>query len=236
MIKTRECKKIMKVCTNCGGLKHINKFYKKKTKKGNITRESHCKQCKEEKRSRRYKSTCEFCGLEFTSGVKNQRFCSNKCRGKSRDNKVKYNCEICGAECEESEQHYLKSKHHFCGVECSHIWQSINWAGENSPLWNPNLTQQERERCRISSKEYDEWRLEVYKRDKYTCQCCKQSKSGHLNAHHLNGYNWDKENRYNTNNGVTLCEDCHKEFHKLYGKGNNTKEQFEEYLKIKGEE
>lgn len=63
------------------------------------------------------------------------------------------------------------------------------------------------------------------------CQCCKGT-SKNLNAHHLNGYHWFVEGRFNVENGITLCEDCHKQFHKLYGMRNNTKEQFEEF-KIK---
>ncbi len=230
MIKIKECKKIMKVCTSCGKLKSIQKFYKRRAKNGTIIRDGQCKQCIEEKRRKRYTLVCEYCGKEFTCGVKKQKFCSPACQGKSRDNKVKYNCEICGKECKESKQHYLKSKHHFCGSKCMYIWQSQNWKGENHHNWNPNLTQEERNRCRISSKDYDEWRMSVYKRDNFTCQYCKQSKGKYLNAHHLNGFNWDKNNRYNIDNGVTLCEECHKKFHKLYGKGNNTKEQFKEWI------
>ena len=37
-------------------------------------------------------------------------------------------------------------------------------------------------------------------------------------------------------NGVTLCEDCHKEFHKIYGYGNNTEKQYEEFINNKDNE
>lgn len=30
--------------------------------------------------------------------------------------------------------------------------------------------------------------------------------------------------------GVTLCEDCHKTFHKKYGYKNNTSQQFKEFM------
>lgn len=102
--------------------------------------------------------------------------------------------------------------------------------GENHHNWNPNITQEERENGRYIEG-YDDFIKGVYKRDNYTCQVCGQEGNGHnLNAHHLDGYNWCKEKRTDINNGITLCDKCHKEFHKLYGKGNNTKEQFEEYL------
>ena len=102
--------------------------------------------------------------------------------------------------------------------------------GENNPRYNPNLTQEERELGR-NIDGYVEWRNEVFKRDNWTCQCC--GKNGDINAHHLNGYNWDKEHRVDIDNGVTLCEDCHREFHQLYGYGYNTKEQYEEFIKNK---
>lgn len=102
--------------------------------------------------------------------------------------------------------------------------------GDTSPLWNPNKSQLEREQSRKISG-YRSWRQEVYERDNYTCQCCGDNKGGNLNAHHLNGYNWDKEHRTDIDNEITLCEKCHKEFHDLYGRGNNTKEQFKEFLK-----
>jgi len=53
-----------------------------------------------------------------------------------------------------------------------------------------------------------------------------------LNAHHKDGYHWCIDKRLDISNGETLCTDCHKSFHKLYGNKNNTKEQYNEWLKI----
>lgn len=110
----------------------------------------------------------------------------------------------------------------------------VSFIGENNHRYNPNLTEEERILKRsLIGEQYSVWRNDVYKRDEYTCQCCGSSKSGTLNAHHLNGYEWDKENRTNVDNGITLCEDCHKDFHKTYGYGGNTREQYEEWINNK---
>lgn len=104
-----------------------------------------------------------------------------------------------------------------------------NRRGENHPQWNFDLTPEEREKGRFLT-EYKLWRKQVYERDDYTCQCCGDNKGGNLNAHHLDSYDWNKIDRFNVDNGVTLCNLCHKDFHALYGYGDNTKEQFEEYI------
>ena len=123
------------------------------------------------------------------------------------------------------------------GVGCP-ICGIRNNSGENHYHYNPNLTDEEREKGRIIlGKSMENWRQKVFKKDNYTCQCCRNRSSKNnkviLNAHHLNGYNWDKEHRVDVDNGVTLCEDCHKEFHLLYGYGYNTKEQYEEWIENK---
>ena len=102
--------------------------------------------------------------------------------------------------------------------------------GSNHHNWNPARTHQQRVKERKTYK-YREWRLSVFKRDKYTCQCCGDNKGGNLRAHHLRSYDLHENERYNIDNGITLCEICHKDFHNKYGYGNNTEEQFKEYIK-----
>ena len=34
---------------------------------------------------------------------------------------------------------------------------------------------------------------------------------------------------YNVDNGIPLCNECHQDFHMIYGYGNNTEEQFLEW-------
>ena len=61
--------------------------------------------------------------------------------------------------------------------------------------------------------EYNDWRKKVYERDKYTCQICG-IKGGKLNAHHIHKYSQYPALRYDIDNGITLCEDCHRKIHK----------------------
>ena len=83
-------------------------------------------------------------------------------------------------------------------------------------------------------REYKEWRTTVYERDNYTCQCCG-SRGGKLNAHHINQFADYPELRYDVNNGITLCAQCHDStedgsFHNIYGTHNTTSEQLREYI------
>ena len=80
----------------------------------------------------------------------------------------------------------------------------ITWKGKTPP-W-------EKERNR-KTPEYQQWRTSVFQRDNYTCQKCGQ-KGGNLNAHHKIQWIDDKDLRYDMNNGITLCQACHRNIHK----------------------
>ena len=114
-----------------------------------------------------------------------------------------------------------------CCEKCSHKLRSK----ENHPRWNQNLTDDERVLNR-RYPEYIEWRKEVFNRDSYTCQLCGVKGNGTLNAHHIESYTANPELRTALSNGITLCEECHKNFHHQYGYGNNTKAQLNEFSKV----
>ena len=60
---------------------------------------------------------------------------------------------------------------------------------------------------------YNDWRKAVYDRDGYTCQCCGKV-GGRLNAHHIKSFAEYPELRFDVDNGITLCDRCHRNIHK----------------------
>lgn len=111
---------------------------------------------------------------------------------------------------------------------CPTCAQKLFRSGKNSCSWKADKTDEEREKGRATS-ENSQFVKTVYNRDNYTCICCGD-KNSTLNAHHLDGWDWCVEKRYDPKNGVTLCKKCHNNFHNKYGRGGNTKEQFEEWI------
>lgn len=73
------------------------------------------------------------------------------------------------------------------------------------------------------------WREAVFARDNWTCQKYGV-RGGKLNAHHIQNFAQYPELRFAIDNGITLSEKAHGEFHKKYGRENNTKEQLKEFL------
>lgn len=98
---------------------------------------------------------------------------------------------------------------------CSYFDESVcrcyhpDFKGE---CWYRKIIEQDNQRDR-NTVEYKEWRSKVFERDNYTCQDCNK-KGGELNAHHIKSYATFKELRHEVDNGITLCEGCHKLRHK----------------------
>jgi len=105
-------------------------------------------------------------------------------------------------------------------------------SGAKCYLWNPDLSDEERDysKNRQNNPLYKKWRRQVYKKDNYTCQKC--SKKGYkLNAHHIESWASNEDLRLVVSNGTVFCEDCHKIFHKIYGKKSNNQQQLIQFLK-----
>lgn len=65
------------------------------------------------------------------------------------------------------------------------------------------------------------WRITVFERDNYTCQTCGV-RGGRLQAHHIFGYKQFPEKRWDLQNGITLCESCHKKTNNYGSKGRDS--------------
>ena len=99
-------------------------------------------------------------------------------------------------------------------------------SGENHPNWKGGISG-ERERF-MQEAVYKAWRLDVFERDSYTCSKCNQV-GGKLEAHHLAPYHSHPEIRVAVDNGATLCQTCHAEFHARYGRLSCTASDYLEF-------
>ncbi len=95
------------------------------------------------------------------------------------------------------------------------------------PRWKGGISS-ENDKIR-SSKEYILWRKACFDRDNFTCQRCSQN-WWKLEVHHINNFADYPELRTAIDNGITLCRVCHRLFHVIYWKSNNTRIQIQEFL------
>jgi len=119
----------------------------------------------------------------------------------SGDNNPNYNggtklvtCPICNGE-------YMRCRKEqiFCSKKCSIIHSDRGLTTENKKVRH--------------SKLYSDWRNKIFERDNYTCQMCNEF-GGTLNAHHIKSFSEYPNLRFNINNGITLCYDCHMKLHR----------------------
>lgn len=103
-------------------------------------------------------------------------------------------------------------------------------AGELNPNWKGGISS-EHDKLR-HSREIRLWRKACMERDSFTCQKTGRT-GGNLVVHHINNFSDFPELRTSIENGITLSRESHIEFHKKYGKKNNSRLQLDEYLNIK---
>lgn len=103
-------------------------------------------------------------------------------------------------------------------------------SGERSHRWKGGITPMN-EQVR-HSLEMKLWRKACFERDNFTCQKYGV-RTGGLVVHHINNFADFPELRTSIENGITLSEKAHKEFHQIYGFKNNSLQQLEEFLNMK---
>lgn len=142
---------------------------------------------------------CTVCSKEYyISGYRAEKskFCSKECWSKRRKLKE---CEYC---------HKPITSYHakkYCSRACSHSAM----VGEKAPGWIDGKSL-ERDRARHGA-ELRYWRKQVFKRDNYTCQHCGDKRQ--IQAHHIIEWAKDESKRFDVDNGLTLCIDCHGKVH-----------------------
>jgi len=157
------------------------------------------------RRNGKYKN-CTECGKKYyirADRAEASKWCSQACWSKRNPESIKV-CEACG---DEYKTYQRDSR--FCSHDCYSVWLSENNNGENHPNWKGGVSLTN-ERAR-NSTELRKWREKVYKRDNYTCQHCGDT--GHLHAHHIEEWAENKDKRFDVDNGLTLCIDCHGKVH-----------------------
>ena len=88
-------------------------------------------------------------------------------------------------------------------IEC----ELKNKKGKNNPRWKGGITPLNARLRR--TPEYIQWRIDVFKRDNYTCVWCGQI-GGKLHADHIKAFSKYPDLRTVLSNGRTLCIECHK--------------------------
>jgi len=94
----------------------------------------------------------------------------------------------------------------YCSEECKEncpTYNQVHWPKNFKPYKNDRLDQKQ-------------WAKLVKERDNYTCQKCGSTK-GVLEAHHIIPVSQDPLESMDLDNGVTLCNSCHKDIHKQPG-------------------
>ena len=106
------------------------------------------------------------------------------------------------------------------------IRNKLNYQRENNPNWKGGISALDHLiRTNLKNRQ---WRSDVFTRDEFTCQECGDNKGGNLNAHHIKPFlsiiqyyeittlkeALACEELWSINNGITLCEKCHRKVHK----------------------
>ena len=187
-----------------------------------------CDECEEEHFMKRVKYT-PIC-----------RKCNSGKMSKDRKDESLTTCPDCGC------------KISYSSVRCKDCAGKAN-SGENNPMYgrklpedhplvlrnraiseDPTLHHNYKDGASIdarSGNKFQLWAKAIKELYGNRCDCCGYDRIVALKAHHLYSYEKYATQGLDLDNGVALCANCHEEFHKTYGYGDNTKEQYIEFRK-----
>ena len=97
----------------------------------------------------------------------------------------------------------------FCSKQCADE-HGFRYEGKEHPNYKEDSRRKERR------GKHGSWRKKVLSRDKYICQKCGKKgrdKNVILHAHHIKHFKNNPKLRFEVDNGITLCLDCHAKEH-----------------------
>jgi len=104
------------------------------------------------------------------------------------------------------------SEEHIKKLSLANKNQKRPWmVGNKNPNWKGGISKYrrtERQLMMITIK-YKRWRSDVFQRDNWTCQTCN-NRGCQLEVHHIKSWRDFPTLRFDIDNGVTLCKECHK--------------------------
>jgi hypothetical protein len=164
-------------------------------------------------------------GTDMTGGIYGRLTVVGR-KGKNSSRDSMWNCICsCGNRTDVTGRNLRLGKIRSCG--CLKVEVDNGRIGPNNPNYKHNLTEVDRTKRR-NIFGYKDWAKGVKEKGGFRCAV-----SGTLVSHHLESYHAHPELRLVVDNGVCLCESCHKGFHRRFGFFNNTTEQFCQYKEYK---
>jgi hypothetical protein len=160
----------------------------------------------ENTRSKAYKTTCISC---------------KKSKGYALKKDTLKPCLSCAAKIRHTSM--AKDKKELTKIKISCTQRNISIEDFND--FSTEVKEKERSKFKQSGL-----RKQCYENANYTCDLYG-IKGCELNVHHLDSWDNNEEGRFELDNLVCLSEPAHKVFHKKYGKGSNTRFQYEEFKK-----
>lgn len=81
--------------------------------------------------------------------------------------------------------------------------------GENHYAWIKDRSKVKIYHDKRGDTLYRQWHKQVFKRDNWKCRMINENCKGKIEAHHILSWRDFIDERYNVNNGITLCEFHH---------------------------